>query len=219
VVDIPRDYWLYLAVIVLAGFSFLPVKLYIRFYRAPNEIAVNSHLTVWFIPYRLNIINPMTKAFWNLSANRPWERKPPQDLAAKEIRWFRLFSRINRMQKISRRVWTGTNRFFKRISKPVKIQELNLYTEIALGDAVQTALSTGAIWAMQGFLYTRLAGIFNTTYSHNNLMVIPNFQRSNFLLIDYSCIFQFRLGHIIIIIYQMFRNAGEIYSLIRRVSK
>ena len=143
----------------------------------------------------------------------------PADVRTVRVRWANLIFRLKRLRAISRSVWSGANTFFHRIGKPIKIKELSLYTEIAREDAAQTAISAGLVWAAQGFLYTRLAEVFNTCNSRNYFMVRPAYTKTNFLLVDYSCIFQFRLGHIIIIIYQMFRSTGEIYSLIRRVSQ
>lgn len=214
-----HDYWPYLLVIAVIALSFLPIRLHLRFYREPNGIAVISHLLFWFVPVRINMVNPVTRFVWNLSVNRPWQKKPPADVRAGKVRWANLIFRLNRLRKISRSVWSGANSFFLKIGKPIKIKELSLYTEIAREDAAQTAISAGFVWAAQGFLYTRLAEIFNTRNSRNYFMVRPAYTKTNFLLVDYSCIFQFRLGHIIIIIYQMFRSTGEIYSLIRRVSQ
>lgn len=217
--DIFVNYWLYFIVIAAIGACLLPARLHVRFYREPNVLTVDSRLQVWFIPLRFNLVNPVSKMIWNLSVNRPWRKKPPSEMRAADVRWFRVFARIKQMQKISRDIWRGANRFFMNIGKPVKVRELNLYIEIALEDAAQTAVAAGAVWAAQGLLQARLAQVFNVLHSRRNLMVVPSYSRTNFLLVDYSCIFQFRLGHIIIIIYQMFQNAGEIYSLIRRISK
>ena len=217
--EVFKNYWPYLTFFILAGIAFLPARLFISFYREPNKIAVKSYLTLWFIPFRFNMVNPVTKAFWNLSANRPWRMKPPQEIKAGEINWIRFSNRISLFKKVSSQIWKGANRFFKKVGKPVRIRELNLYTEIASEDAAQTALLAGAFWALHGFLYTLLANKFNIQHSRNNWAVIPKFQCTNFLLVDYSCIFQFRLGHIIIVIYQILRSSAEIYSLIRRASK
>lgn len=214
-----RQYWVYLLFIVFLGIGLLPVRLSIRLYRAPNEVKVNSRLTFWILPLQINMVNPVTKVFWNLSVNRPWQKEAPPDLPASRVSWRRLFRRSLNVTKIFLPVWQGANRLFLQIGKPIKIRELTMYTEIGLEDAAVTALSVGMAWSLLGAFYSRLGTLFNTRGSQNNIVVVPHFQNEFFLLMDYSCIFEFRLGHIIIIIYHIFHSAGEIYRLVRRVSE
>lgn len=216
--DLLKINGLYFILVALVGTCLMPVRMYIRFYREPNVLTVYSHLLFWIVPLRINLVNPVSKIVWNLSVNRPWRKKPPLDVRGAEVGWLRLFIRMNSIQKISRQIWRSANRFFMSIGKPIRLKELNLYTEIALGDAARTGVAAGAAWAAQGLALARLAQIFNARDSRNRLIVVPDYTSTNFLRVDYSCIFQFRLGHIIIIIYQIFKNAGEIYNLIRRAS-
>lgn len=105
-----------------------------------------------------------------------------------------------------------------KIAKPIKINNYRLYTEVALQDPAQTALAVGALWCFWGFIYSQLTRLFKIGKSANNLTIIPNYRKQNLFNIDFSCILEFPLGHIIIIIYYLFTNAKKIRLLFRRVS-
>jgi len=205
--------------VILLGLSLFPLKLDIRFRREPNEILLNSRLYFWLVPVEINLINPMTKAVQRMSTNKFWLQVPPEDLQASQVPWRRLLARLVLINKVFRPIARLVNGFFHRICQPVKIKKLFLYTEIGLDDAADTALAVGLIWGLKGLIYSRVADLFNTLESENRLAVVPNFQKPGYVRIDYSCIFEFRLGHIIIVIYHTLRSIGEIRNLLRRVSQ
>jgi hypothetical protein len=180
---------------------------------------VNSRLNFWIIPININLVNPVTKTVWNLSQNSPWKKKSPREVRAVEVNWKRLFSRIKLLQRIGFNIWKKANLFFIRINRRISVTELNMYTEIGLTNAAQTALSVGAFWSLLGILYGRMAAIFNMSKTQKKISIVPNYRESGVLLIDYTCIFEFRLGHIIIIMIQVLRNAAEIYTMVRRISR
>jgi hypothetical protein len=211
--------WGFLLLFAGIGIIFLPMKMYLRIYRGSNRIIFNSCLTVWFIPLEINMINPVTKTIWNLSRNSPWKKSPPSDLQASKVNWGRLFKRTAMLRNLFLMILSRVNLILRRISGRIKLRELNLYTEIGLFDAAQTAVTTGIIWSILGYLYGRVASIFNTSRLQKSIAVIPNYQKEGLFLIDYSCIFEFRLGHIIIIMYQVLRNAVEIYTIVRRITR
>lgn len=213
----PKFYLILL--LVLAGMSFLPMKFMIKIYREPNEIKVTARVYLWFIPISVSAKNPLTKAMHGLSQNRFWAKKAPQDIRAKELPWKRLFSRMITLNKVFLPLTRAVNGFFHRISRPVSIKSLKLATELGLGDAAETAVASGLVWSLKGTVLSTLSYYFNVEKARPVLVVIPNYNNPNYLRIDYSCIFEFRLGHIIIVIYQLFRSFAEIRNLIRRVSQ
>lgn len=217
--EIFRDYWFYFVLLGFACIFFIPVKLKLHLFREPNRVLLSIRITLWFIPININFVNPVTPTFWRLSRNKPWREKPPADIQAHQVKWKRIFYRLDKLKKISQQIWAGTMRLLRKIGSRIKITELNLYTEIGLADAAQTALSIGVVWSFFALLYGRLAGLFNMNEAKNNIRVVPNYQSENLVIIDYSCIFAFRLGHIIIIIYQTLRGVGEIFTLVRRISR
>lgn len=204
--------------IIILGISLLPIKLFFHFYREPNLILIEANICVWFIPIRIKLVNPMTGLFWIFSRNRPWKKKPPEDLRAANLPWARFFARLWRMHKISRGVYLGTFRFIKKIAKPVKVKKLHMYTEIGLEDAAETAIAVGVVWGLLGNIYSQMAKLFDMGSAQNELAVIPNFKRTNLVVVDYSCIFELRMGHIIIVIYQLLKYIRQIWNLLRGVS-
>jgi len=218
-IELVSHNWGFLLLFAGIGIIFLPMKMYLRIYREPNRIILNSCLTFWCIPIEFNLINPVTKFVWYLSRNSPWKKSSPPDLQASKVNWGRLFKRTVLLKNLFFKLWDRVYSLFRRISGRIMLRELNLYTEIGLYDAAQTAVSTGIIWTMLGYFYGYLATNFNTSKIQKNIVVRPNYQKEGILLIDYSCIFEFRLGHIIIIMYQVLRNAVEIYTIVRRITK
>lgn len=212
-------HWVTLLIIFGIGILFTPMRMCLHICRGQSEIVVNSRLNFWIIPININMVNPVTKTVWNLSRNSPWKKKSPREVRAVEVNWKRLFSRIRLLNTISLRIWNRANQLFRRINGRIRVIELNMYTEIGLVDAAQTALSVGAFWSLLGILYGRMVAIFNMSKTQKKISVVPNYRGSGVLMIDYTCIFEFRLGHIIIIMIQVLRNAAEIYTMVRRISR
>lgn len=212
-------HWITLLIIFGIGFLFIPMRMCLHVCRGHNEVMLNSRVTFWIIPIEINLINPVTKTVWNLSQNSPWKKKSPQEIQGADVNWKRFFSRICLLRSVRFRIWKKANLFFIRINRRISVTELNMYTEIGLTDAAQTALSVGAFWSLLGILYGRMTAIFNMSKTQKKISIVPNYRESGVLLIDYTCIFEFRLGHIIIIMIQVLRNAAEIYTMVRRISR
>ena len=198
--------------------SFLPIKLNLIFLRKMNGIKIQAVIWLWIIPIRINMVNPVTSLFWDLSVRKPWRKKPPPDIAAHDIQWLSFIKRTLRVTKVGQRVWHRANMIFARVKEQISIKELAVTAEIGWSDAACTALIVGIFWSMLGCVYSSLTSQFNMLYSKNKFAIVPDFQNERLCNIDASCIFEFRLGHIIIIIYQILRNAKDIYYIVRRAS-
>lgn len=204
--------------VVVACISLLPLKIYLKIQRQPNDLRLTLLIKLWVLPFQLKLNNVVTKIFWNLSQNRPWEKKPPEDLQAAKIVWKRLFSRLALLHEIFRAVFRGAMRTLHKIARPIKITKVYLHTEIGLEDPAQTAIAVGSCWWIWGIIYSQIERYFNMSSTINDLAIIPNYRNQNLLLLDFSCIFELRVGHIMIIMYYLFRNTGNIRKIIRRVS-
>lgn len=211
--------WLLIIFVFLVALNLIPLKLYLRFRREPNRIEVKSRFYLWLLPLEINLANPMTAVVHRMSTNSFWLKEPPTDIRAQDVAWRRLLARLGLLSNLFLPIYRLVNGFFHRICRPIKVKRLYLYTEIGLEDAAETALAVGIIWGWKGFIYTRLTELFNTQESENRLAVVPNFQQPGYVRLDYSCIFEFRLGHIIIMIYHTLHSIGEIRNLLRRISR
>lgn len=214
---ISKGLLIFLALLIVL--SLFPLKLHVRLYREPNHLEVSGRLYLWLLPVGISLVNPMTSMVYKMSTNQFWLQTAPRDLRAQDVAWRRLIARMNLFHQVLLPIYRMVNSFFHRICRPIKIKKLFLYTEIGLEDAAQTAIAVGLIWGWKGFIYSRLAHLFNTQGAENCLNVVPNYQQPGYVRIDYSCIFEFRLGHIIIMIYHVLRSIGEIRELLRRVSQ
>lgn len=208
-----------LILLFMVSISLLPVKFYLRFCRKPNDLHLTLLIKIWRIPFSFQINNLVTRLFWILSKNRFWEKQPPKELQATEIAWKRSFSRLLFFWQIFCTVFQGTMSTLHKIAKPIKIKKIRLQTEVSLQDAAQTALAVGAFWWTWGIVYSQIGRYFNISKTTNNLAIIPNYRKQNLLIMDFSCILEFPLGHIIIIIYYLFTNAEKIRRLVRRISQ
>lgn len=209
------------AVIIILFFILiiLPIKFGLNIKRKPNQIIIIVTIVFWVIPIRFNIKNPLTKAFFKLSRDRFWKKKTPEDIAMKDISWDRISYRMQMFRVIGGKIFKRSNKLFCKWSKPMKIKELKVHTELALNDPAETALAVGAGWSVLGIVYSALTYYFDLTKTEEDISIIPSFDKINYLDIDFSCIFEFTLGHIIIIIYQLLFCIKDIWKLIRRVSQ
>jgi len=207
-----------LVLLIIIGISLIPINIYFRLYRQPTEFHLIVILKVWKLPITFKTNNLFTSVFWDLSQNRFWKKQPSRELKATEIAWFRVFSRMYLSQQIIHATIQDTMKTLHKIAKPITIKNYRLYTELALQDPAQTAFAIGAIWWFWGIVYSQATRLFKIAQTGNNLSIIPNYRKQHLLNIDFSCILEFPLGHIIIIIYYLFTNAKKIRLLFRRVS-
>ncbi len=92
--------------------------------------------------------------------------------------------------------------FLPQIMKKIKLKKFCFHIEMALPGPAQTALGVGVLWGLWGALSTQLA----LNAANNRIIIKPNFQAQNLFLIDFSCILELTLGHIIIILYSLYRG-------------
>lgn len=203
---------LLIAVLVI----YMPLSLSLRLTRKQNRIEFSARIKNRLFPGGIEVVNPVTKMIWSLS-RKPFRKrkKPPEDLAAKDVPWGRVMSRVHLVVKLNRYISRGLARAFALRGRP-KLGTLKLHTEVALQDAAETAISTGLLWSLMGLTHAGLATTFDMRDTKGKIEVIPRYEKTNHLDVDYYCIIEFYLSHIIIIVYRIFRNIGEIKEILRR---
>lgn len=82
------------------------------------------------------------------------------------------------------------------LSKTV-IKSLSWQTKFGLGDAASTGILTGIIWGVKSTLTNWFSARVKRFCHHTQLAVIPVFSAASFSM-EVHCIFEVRLGHIII---------------------
>jgi len=209
-----------LILIIFLGISLLPLKIHLRFYRKANELKLTVILKIWKIPFTFQLNNFVTKFFWNLSENKFWQKKPPSELKATKIAWNRFFLRTNYLHQILHATIQGTRKTLQKIAKPIIIRKIRLRSEVALENVAQTALAVGALWWFWGYFYSQITRYFKIPgNAPPKLSINPNYQKQNHFIVDFSCILEFPLGHIIIISYYLLANVKRIRRLFRRVKQ
>jgi hypothetical protein len=88
-------------------------------------------------------------------------------------------------------------RVFRKLLKSVRIRQVNWTTEIGLGDPAGTGIAAGLLWGIQGYIYKVLQSKVGPVERRPRLLVLPCFDSTCFRL-DFHCIFDLRIGHIII---------------------
>ncbi len=206
----------FLLLLVVVVVIYLPLSLSLRLTRKENRIEFSARIKNRFLPGGIEVVNPVTKMIWGLS-RKPFRKpeKSPEDLAAKDVPWGRVLRRILLAAKLNSYIMQGFTRAFAVIGRP-KLATLKLATEIALQDVAETAVSTGLLWSVMGVMHARLATTFDMHDTEGKIEVIPRFEKTNYLHVDYYCIIEFYLSHIIIIVYRILRNIGEIKETLRR---
>jgi hypothetical protein len=86
-----------------------------------------------------------------------------------------------------------------------------------MADAAQTAIAVGFAWWIVGIFHSWLHGFFNLLGTEKEVKVIPNYQQLNYFLLDFSCILEFPLGHIMIILFYNLLHSRTIKKYAKEV--
>ncbi|HWI55239.1 MAG TPA: DUF2953 domain-containing protein [Desulfobacteria bacterium] len=81
--------------------------------------------------------------------------------------------------------------------KSIRCYQLKWITQIGLEDPADTGMIIGLIWSVKGFMYRVFQSNVGSMEQKPEFCVIPNFG-SSCLKLDFHCIFDMRIGHIII---------------------
>ena len=84
-----------------------------------------------------------------------------------------------------------------KLLKKIRFHYLHWTTDIGLGDPADTGIAAGLLWGVKGFLYGLFQNYAGTTGENPKFVVRPCFNAACFRL-DFHCIFDMRIGHIII---------------------
>jgi hypothetical protein len=87
--------------------------------------------------------------------------------------------------------------FINMILKKINCQEFYWETRFGLGDAALTGIGTGVIWGIKGLAFNFLMRKIRSMEKKPRVLVVPQFESLCFGL-DFRCIFDLRIGHIII---------------------
>jgi hypothetical protein len=103
-----------------------------------------------------------------------------------QLLWPQIPGILQKLEKIKYNFYRGIHCTF-----------INWHLEIGFPDPVKTALVTGSLWAIIGYFLARLHRQITMDTDHPHIQIIPQFQKPGFAC-EIHCIFNLRMGHIII---------------------
>ncbi|MGI6648423.1 MAG: DUF2953 domain-containing protein [Bacillota bacterium] len=112
------------------------------------------------------------------------------------------------MQQVSEYTKRGTE-----LVGRTKIKQFCWVTELGLVNPMETALATGVLWGVKGWLISSIKRRFKQNFKSYRVKVIPNFQRQG-LRIELFWQFESQLGYILLVAFKMLQ-----FYLIKRYRK
>lgn len=85
----------------------------------------------------------------------------------------------------------------RRFCKSIRCHRLSWTTIVGLGDPAYTGIVTGTVWGIKGYVYRVFRSNIGSMLRPPEFSVVPCFDDTCFKL-DFNCIFDMRIGHIII---------------------
>lgn len=85
----------------------------------------------------------------------------------------------------------------RRFCKAIRCHRLTCTTMIGLGDPAYTGMVSGTVWTLKGYVYRAFRNNVGDMLKQPEFSVIPCFN-DTCLKLDFNCIFDMRIGHIII---------------------
>lgn len=105
----------------------------------------------------------------------------------------------------------------KRFLKKVNVSEVSWHTQIGLGDAASTAMASGLLWAVKGNGLGVLSHFVNLK-GVPKIQVIPVYQ-GTLTQTRLACMISFKIGHAIVVMFQMLKHWRRINSSRMKKSK
>jgi len=100
--------------------------------------------------------------------------------------WPRLAIVLQRLKRVKQKFYQG-----------IECTALKWHIEYGAKDSAATAITVGVLWACIGYSLARLHKLVTVKVSQPQIAVIPRFGNESFVC-DFYCIFQMRIGHIML---------------------
>jgi len=181
---------------------FTKLTIYINYYHHNDNDDLKLEFRVWFglIRYKKHI--PLIKIDDNSPSIVVKSSSPKQQHKEKssdqEVYQFKprdFLNNFKNAKEIFKHVVSMhviVRKFFKKVS----LKKLEWHTLIGVGDAANTGMATGGLWAIKGSIIG-LVSHYLRLREMPNLSVTPHFQQA-IIQTSISCIIQFRIGNAIL---------------------
>ncbi|SFB17559.1 MULTISPECIES: DUF2953 domain-containing protein [unclassified Bacillus (in: firmicutes)] len=97
----------------------------------------------------------------------------------------------------------GLHKIIRKFLKKVSVRKIEWQSVVGLGEASHTAMIAGALWAIKGSLLGLISHYFRLK-DMPNIVIHPQFQMT-ISQTRFSCIFEFRIGHAIVVGLKLFK--------------
>ena len=175
----------FLTAVAIAALVFLPVKvhLYYKHDGAEDNLHVEYRVFKGFLVRQINTSPAKMKGD---------KKSPSLALVGK------LGSLFTKKEVSSKAIdeKNSDEAWFIFLFKKVKVEEIEWRTDIGMGDAAETGVLTGLLWAVKGSIVSyyknKVGGL-----KKKHIVVVPHYERMLFAT-NVNCIFTMRLGHIML---------------------
>ncbi len=204
---VPVLYIILPGLVVMATVLFLlPLRFNLTYHRLneDDEIAIRLGFAYGFgqLKIEVSLLNWRLQKFWpalEMFSQVVGDESPPEKEVVKNIvpGWDQLYRAYRLMTFFGLSVqdyFQLSGWFLRRI----KCRALKWRTVIGLENPAATGIAVGMIWGLKSTLYAKLQRQVQLEPVQSlDIKVFPDFQHQR-LQLDFNCIFDFRLGHIII---------------------
>ncbi|WP_010273940.1 DUF2953 domain-containing protein [Paenibacillus senegalensis] len=184
-------------VLILA--SFVHINLYINRVQDQDQISIQIKALFGWIQYRYDI--PLIR-FVSLAEGIQLKTEennknmplPDKDKAAK-ITWDKVARSFDQSMRIFHQFY-GSLHWLKQTLRKLQVTEFNWYTRVGMGEAPETAVLSGMIWAVKGTISGWMLHHVMMMKTPQ-LAVVPMYNRTLFST-ELACITKIRTGNAII---------------------
>jgi|GEM_PF-5867708 len=192
-------------IILLILFLFSSIKIKVRLLKdnTCEELIFHIYLFYGLIKYRMEIpfveILNKTQAITSTEINSDIEisnHETIKDQKREDFSWDELESIYNQVTLLYRKYKIGIH----YINERVVMDEISWYTEVGVGDAAATAITTGFFWAIKSNIIALLIKKLDLKSYHVNVYPFYGSDKFNTSL---DCIITLKIGYIIIAGYKI----------------
>jgi hypothetical protein len=200
--------WLFIILACIALFMILIIFSTIRielsfFHRNDNTEMQITFRMYRFIKYKIKI--PLLQV--DISDHKIKIREEQTGMGTKKekkkkVTFAKLIKQYHSFQSMLAHV-QGFYEIIKKFCSKIKISNLSWHSAVGLGDASSSAITSGALWGIKGFVL-QLANTFFILKGSPSISVVPVFQvmHSETRL---SCMISFKIGHAILVMLRMLK--------------
>lgn len=198
----------FLAFVLVAALSFLialflKAKVDFRYRRSDGKDTIDMHLYALHGLWNFQFQVPAVQMGWEKGPELEIEQEVHSNLSEGRQQknrarlrfwrggffyylWPQTFNLLQRLSRVKKQFYRG-----------IRLTALEFDAEVGTVNPAYTAMLAGAFWSVIGDVVARLYRQVQVEVQNPRIAVVPMFQKPGFSC-DFHCIFQLRIGHIIV---------------------